>query len=103
MFFGSDVPALLAQEPDEEDEAAALSVDWRAYSQTHTLTDKQQKLAEKIRKRENRIGALQKEVDKIRVGIRLGMKAVTVDSLPSPPSGTLNSHSVSTGPSKLLK
>ena len=67
---------LLSQDPEDEDEAAALSVDWRAYSQTHTLTDKQQKLAEKIRKRENRIGALQKEVDKIRVGIRLDMRAV---------------------------
>ncbi len=46
-------------------------MDWRAYSQTRTLSDKQQKLAEKIRKRENRIGALQKEVDKIRVGALL--------------------------------
>ena len=61
------------QEPEEEDEAAALSVDWRAYSQTHTLTDKQQKLAEKIRKRENRVGALQKEVEKIRVRVRHGI------------------------------
>ena len=68
---------LLSQDPEDEDEAAALSVDWRAYSQTHTLTDKQQKLAEKIRKRENRIGALQKEVDKIRVGTRLHLTAVT--------------------------
>ena len=51
----------------EEDEGTALNVDWRAYSQTHSLTDKQQKLAEKVRKRENRIAALQREVDKIRV------------------------------------
>ena len=34
---------------------------------THSLSDKQQKLAEKVRKRENRIAALQREVDKIRV------------------------------------
>ncbi len=44
-----------------------LNVDWRAYAQTHTLTNRQRKLAEKIKKRENRITALQKEVDKIRV------------------------------------
>ena len=42
-------------------------MDWRAYSQTHSLSDKQAKLAEKVRKRENRIAALQREVDKIRV------------------------------------
>ena len=46
-------------------------MEWRAYSQTRTLSDKQQKLADKIRKRDNRIGALQKEVDKIRVGALL--------------------------------
>ena len=55
-----------AQDP-EEDEGTALNVDWRAYSQTHSLSDKQAKLAEKVRKRENRIAALQREVDKIRV------------------------------------
>lgn len=55
-----------AQAP-EEDEGTALNVDWRAYSQTHSLSDKQAKLAEKVRKRENRIAALQREVDKIRV------------------------------------
>ena len=66
------------QEPEEEDEAAALSVDWRAYSQTHTLSDKQQKLAEKIRKRENRIAALQKEVDKIRVRVRLAISTCCI-------------------------
>ena len=69
----SEVSWTHSQEPEEEDEAAALSVDWRAYSQTHTLTDKQQKLAEKIRKRENRVGALQKEVEKIRVRVRHGI------------------------------
>ena len=53
----------------EEDEGTALNVDWRAYSQTHSLSDKQAKLAEKVRKRENRIAALQREVDKIRVRI----------------------------------
>ena len=67
------MPWAFFQEPEEDDEAAALSVDWRAYSQTHTLSDKQQKLAEKIRKRENRIVALQKEVDKIRVRVRLAI------------------------------
>ena len=46
-------------------------MDWRAYAQTHTLSDKQSKLADKTRKRENRIAALQKEVDKIRVGALL--------------------------------
>lgn len=64
--FDSPGPQVV-QEPDDEDAAAGISVDWRAYSQTHTLTDKQKKLAEKVRKRENRISALQKEVDKIRV------------------------------------
>ena len=89
---------LLLQDPEDEGEAAALAVDWRAYSQTHTLTDKQARLAEKIRKRENRIGALQKEVDKIRVGSRLDMEAIVLERFPSPRSGTLELHSMSTGP-----
>ena len=55
------------QDADEDEAGAALNVDWRAYAQTHTLTDRQRKLADKIKKRENRIAALQKEVDKIRV------------------------------------
>ena len=55
------------QDADEDEAGAALNVDWRAYAQTHTLTDRQSKLADKIKKRENRIAALQKEVDKIRV------------------------------------
>lgn len=43
------------------------AVDWRAYVQSHSLTDKQQKLADKIRKREARSTNLQRELDKIRV------------------------------------
>ena len=43
------------------------AVDWRAYVQSHSLTDKQQKLADKICKREARITNLQRELDKIRV------------------------------------
>jgi hypothetical protein len=60
-----------AESDDDEDggAAAAAAVDWRAYSQSHALTDKQQRLAQKIRKHENRIAALQTELDKIRVGV----------------------------------
>lgn len=42
-------------------------VDWRAYSATKGLTEKQQKLADKIRKRELRVQHLQSEVEKIKV------------------------------------
>ena len=41
-------------------------VDWRAYAATRGLTDKQSKLAEKIRKRELRVQNLQRESEKIR-------------------------------------
>ena len=42
-------------------------MDWRLYSQTHTLTDKQQKLADKIRRQELKIHNLQTETDRIKV------------------------------------
>lgn len=47
--------------------AAAAQVDWRAYQETHGLTEKQQKLATKVRKRELRIANLQTEMERIKV------------------------------------
>ena len=44
------------------------AVDWRLYSQAHSLTDKQQKLADKIRRQELKIHNLRTETDRIRVG-----------------------------------
>jgi len=41
-------------------------VDWRAYALSNSLSDKQQKLADKIRKRESRIQHLSKEIENIR-------------------------------------
>ena len=52
---------------EEDDSGEAPSVDWRAYSSTHSLTEKQQKLADKIRRLENRIRNLTTESEKIRV------------------------------------
>ena len=42
-------------------------MDWRAYQETHGLTEKQQKLATKVRKRELRIANLQTEMERIKV------------------------------------
>ena len=42
-------------------------MDWRAYQDTHGLTEKQQKLATKVRKRELRISNLQTEMERIKV------------------------------------
>ncbi|KAL0018195.1 hypothetical protein WJX79_010675 [Trebouxia sp. C0005] len=50
----------------EEDLDSVTEVDWRLYSQTHTLTDKQQKLADKIRRQELKIHNLQTETDRIK-------------------------------------
>ncbi|KAK9833306.1 hypothetical protein WJX81_005069 [Elliptochloris bilobata] len=58
--FGEDAVV----EPEDVD--AASKVDWRAYSDTHGLTDKQQKLATKVRKRELRISNLQTEMERIK-------------------------------------
>ena len=43
------------------------AVDWRLYTQTHSLTDKQQKLADKIRRQEQKIHNLNTETDRIKV------------------------------------
>ncbi|CAL8465521.1 g5057 [Coccomyxa elongata] len=51
---------------DEEGEGGDAVVDWRIYMQSHSLTEKQQKIADKIRKREARITNLQRELDKIK-------------------------------------
>lgn len=48
-----------------------LAVDWRLYSQSHQLTDKQQKLADKIRRQEQKIHNLQTETDRIKVCLRM--------------------------------
>jgi hypothetical protein len=52
---------------DMDDDSGAPSVDWRAYSQTHSLTDHQQKMADKLRRLENRIRNLSSEIEKIKV------------------------------------
>jgi hypothetical protein len=70
------------QDSDEDQAGAALNVDWRAYAQTHTLTDRQRKLADNIKKRENRIAALQREVDKIRVRTTMLAPALDISALP---------------------
>ena len=46
--------------------AAVEAVDWWAYAATKGLSDKQQKLADKIRKREVRVQNLQREIERIR-------------------------------------
>lgn len=51
---------------EEIDEAGDVIIDWRAHAATKGLTEKQQKIADKIRKRELRIQNLQKECDRIR-------------------------------------
>ena len=51
---------------DDEDQIKNLDeIDWRAYSANRGLSEKQQKIADKIRKRELRIVHLQKESEKI--------------------------------------
>ncbi|KAL3145623.1 hypothetical protein ABBQ32_003168 [Trebouxia sp. C0010 RCD-2024] len=50
----------------EEDLDNVTEVDWRLYCQTHTLTDKQQKLADKIRRQEQKIHNLNTETDRIK-------------------------------------
>ncbi len=61
----------------------AGDVDWRAYAATKGLTEKQQKLADKIRKREARIQNLQREIDKIKVGFySAATAAATLRMLP---------------------
>ncbi len=54
---------------DAGEESGAPSVDWRAYSQTHSLTDHQQKMADKLRRLENRIRNLSAEAEKIKVSM----------------------------------
>lgn len=50
-----------------DDVIDALSeVDWRAYALSNTLSDKQQKLADKIRNKESRIEHLSREIENIR-------------------------------------
>ncbi len=56
-----------ADDMDDDDEPAGGTVDWRMYSQTHTLTDKQQKIATKLRRLENRVMNLSRELERIRV------------------------------------
>lgn len=58
-----------ADDMDEEDMPPGGPVDWRSYSQTHTLTDKQQKTATKLRRLENRVMNLSRELERIRVRI----------------------------------
>ncbi|KAK9842408.1 hypothetical protein WJX84_012265 [Apatococcus fuscideae] len=55
-----------ADDMDEDELPPGGPVDWRAYSQTNTLTDKQQKLATKLRRLENRVMNLSRELERIR-------------------------------------
>ena len=52
---------------EEDSEGATPSVDWRQYAETHSLNDKQQKLADKLRRLENRVRNLTTEADRIKV------------------------------------
>lgn len=58
----------------DQDESQAAPVDWRAYCQTHTLNPKQQKLADRLRRLENKIRNLTTEADKIKVSINIQYK-----------------------------
>ena len=58
--FGEDAPA-----GDGDDGGI---VDWRAYAATTGLSERQQKLADKHRRLELKIGNLQTEIGKIKVG-----------------------------------
>lgn len=60
--FGED-----AVEDEDDLNSGGEGVDWRVYAQSHSLSDKQQKLVAKIKKREARITNLQRELDKIKV------------------------------------
>jgi len=53
-------------DPVVRQNACWRQADWRAYAATHGLTDKQQKLATKIRKRELRMTNLQTEMERIK-------------------------------------
>ena len=48
---------------------AVASLDWRSYAATRGLSDKQQKLADRVRKREAKVQSLQREVDKIKASL----------------------------------
>lgn len=63
ISWGMDEDAIM----DDDDDDGVPSVEWRAYAQTHTLTDNQQKLADKLRRLENRIRNLTTEADRIKV------------------------------------
>ena len=68
-------------------------MDWRAYAAVHTLTDRQAKLAQKVRKREARVSNLQREVDKIRVrALRLGADMQVATAHAHCPSPALRWH-----------
>lgn len=69
-----------ADDMDDEDAPPGGSVDWRTYSQTHTLTDKQQKTATKLRRLENRVMNLSRELERIRVRY---LAVVLLSSFPS--------------------
>lgn len=58
---------LAAAPPSPAPRSAVEDVDWRAYAATKGLSEKQGKLAEKLRKREARVTHLQREIDKIKV------------------------------------
>lgn len=44
-------------------------IDWRAYRDRHGLSDRQQKMASKIEGRVQRIAHLERELDRIKVGL----------------------------------
>lgn len=66
VSWGMDDDAL----EGEEDKQGAVAVDWRVYCQSLSLTDKQQKLADRARRLERKIQNLTAEADKIKVNSR---------------------------------
>ena len=50
-------------------ESQTPAVDWRTYCQSHSLTSKQQKLADRLRRLEGKIQNLSAEAEKIRVRV----------------------------------
>ncbi len=76
VSWGMGEDAHASDDDEDGDGGAAAAVDWRAYAESHALTDKQAKLAAKLRKREARIANLTREADKIRVRTRAHIAAV---------------------------
>lgn len=59
---------IMEEAPDQDAaDSETITVDWRAYSQTHTLNERQQKTADRLRRLEGKVQRLSAEADKINV------------------------------------